>query len=502
MKLNEKKEILKNSGWNIFTAFIQRIGGLIFTILLARFLLPDSFGIYNIVLSIGMILVSFHTGLNDTFLRYLSESLGNKNKRKTQNYFQYISKLKLLLSGIASLVLILLAYPLSFYIFKKETLFLPLIFSSLYIFSFSIEVFFTQFFFATKKVKRAAFKELISQSLKIAFVLIMFLSIASAYYISGVILSTFLASLIVSAGILLYCYKYYSYIFKNKTKIIRDDVKRILNFFGYLAIWYAAFAFFNYIDIFMLGILISDSSFVGYYRSAFILISSISGVFVFANILIPILTQSKKYSLESAFNKAFRYVMIITIPSSFGLAILGRYFIRAIYGYNYLPASQPLYVLSFLMIVNVICNLLLILFSAREKPQLHLPLLAAVIAIGIILNYFLISIFLKISLIAATIGAAIATLISLIIYDIGLYKVAYTKLNVKADFSCVIKPIIASLVMLFSLIVYTTLIKNMTLFTGILGVILGILIYILVMFLIKGISKSDYLLIKSLFARK
>jgi len=501
MELNEKKEILKNSGWNIFTAFIQRLGGLILTILLARFLLPDSFGIYNIAMSIAAIFISFHVGLNDTFLRFLSESLGNKNKRKTQNYFQYISKLKLLLSGIASLVLILLAYPLSFYIFKKETLFLPLIFSSFYIFSFSMEAFFTQLFFATKKVKGAAFKEIISQSLKIAFVFITFLSIASAYHISGVIISTFLASLIVSAGILLYCHEHYSYLFKNKSKIIREDIKRILKFFGYLAIWYAAFAFFSYIDIFMIGILISDSSFVGYYRSAFILVSSIGGVLVFANILIPVLTQSKKYSLESAFNKACRYVMIITIPSAFGLAVLGRYFIRAIYGYNYLPASQPLYVLSFLLIVNVICSLFLVLFSSREKPHLHLPLLAAVIVVGIVSNYFLISLFLKISSIAATIGAAIATLLSMTVYDIGLYKVASTKLNVKADFSCVIKPTIASFVMLFSLIIYIALIKNMTLFTGILGVILGVLIYTFVMFLIKGVDKNDYLLIKSTFKK-
>ena len=44
------EETMKNSFYNMTGTIVSRIGGLILTVILARFLLPELFGIYSLVL--------------------------------------------------------------------------------------------------------------------------------------------------------------------------------------------------------------------------------------------------------------------------------------------------------------------------------------------------------------------------------------------------------------------------------------------------------------------
>ena len=71
-----KKNLLKNASWGFASSLANRAGGLIFTIILARFLLPEKFGIYSIVLSVSMLFFTFaDLGVNSTFVRYISLAL-------------------------------------------------------------------------------------------------------------------------------------------------------------------------------------------------------------------------------------------------------------------------------------------------------------------------------------------------------------------------------------------------------------------------------------------
>ena len=63
----------KNAGWNLATGLVTKIGGLIFTIILARMLMPELFGVYTLVLSITIIALVFtDLGLGNAVTRYLS----------------------------------------------------------------------------------------------------------------------------------------------------------------------------------------------------------------------------------------------------------------------------------------------------------------------------------------------------------------------------------------------------------------------------------------------
>ncbi len=506
--MKEKKQsltsqIIKNSLWKLFSSLITRGGALVFTILLARFLLPENFGTYNLAISIAFIFMAFfHKGFNETFLRYMSEAFGKKNKENIKSFFRYLLKIKFLCSILFSLTLLFLAYPLSYYIFKKPTLFLPLLFSAVYIFVFSFDAFLNSLFFALKKIKYIFIKEIISQTGRIIFALLIFFTISSVYYVSGIIFGLIITSLFVLFFGLYYVHKSIPFLFEKSEKISRKNKKRILKFLKYIIIGAFSFIFFGYIDTIMIGLLIENTSFIGYYRSAFVLVSSLGGLLTFSYVLLPVFVQIKKEKIEKAFNRVFRYSMIIAFPATFGTIVLSKHIIRMIYGYAYLPASIPLYFLSFLITFGVIVDLFLNLFSALEKPKAYFPLLIIIIFFNILLNYLLIITLSKHSLIMGVAGAGIATIISWSIYAIGLGVLSKKVLNVKINLKPLIKPLFSSIIM--ALIIFFTIkyVEDITIIIGLLEIILGILVYIITMLLMGGISKEDILLLEGYLRKK
>src|SRR6056297_2603684 len=70
------KETMKNSGYNLTNKIISKVGGLVLTIILARMLLPELYGLYNLVLSIVLIAGAIiNRGTKNTLVRYVSEQL-------------------------------------------------------------------------------------------------------------------------------------------------------------------------------------------------------------------------------------------------------------------------------------------------------------------------------------------------------------------------------------------------------------------------------------------
>jgi len=495
-------QTIRGSIWNVFSSFIQRGGALIFTLILARVLLPEKFGLYNLVLAIALILMTFsYGGINQTFIRYMAEGIKGRRK-KSKSYFKYILKLKVAVLFIVSTILVLIAYPLSVYVFKKPEIFAPLLFASLYIFVFSLEGLFTSFFFVIRKVKYVGHKEIIYQSSRILLVLALVLFVSPKPSIAQMILVLIIASILA----LLYSYyrihKEAGYLFGKTEKLARGDKSRISKFMIFLTLGSISFIFFGQIDTIMLGVLILDASFIGFYKAAFVLSASIGGLLTFTNVLLPIFIQIKEKNLEQAFNKVLKYSMVLGIPAAFGLAVLGDYLLVLVYGHAYLAATLPLYVLSLLIIFGILVSLFLNLFSIKEKPSEYLPLLITVIIINIILNYVLIKYLSSYSLILGATGAAIATIFSWFLYSLGLYFLVKRKLGIRPDLTLLIKPLFASLIM--AVIVYWLKINliNISIISGSLLILTGAFSYFFIMLLTGGINKEDFVVIRSAMARR
>jgi len=228
---------------------------------------------------------------------------------------------------------------------------------------------------------------------------------------------------------------------------------------------------------------------------------SIASLFNFGIILLPIFTQINKNQLERGVHKTFKYISMLTIPSLVGILIIARYFIYTIYGSEYLPATTPIYILAFVIIIAPFVALYTSLLEAKGKPKILSKFILISLALNILLNYGLIKYFLNFSQEYAIAGAAIATVVSRGFYLVAITKKSKPFIKEKINKSFIIKPLISSVIMALVLLFFISKV-NMNWFFGLLVILIGAVVYFTVLFLIGGIEKEDINLVKQIFSTK
>ena len=486
--------LIKESFFRFFSTIATKSGALIFAILLARFLKPEGFGIYNLAMSIVLTFVILtDVGINSSLLRYFSNALSRDKKDLASAYFKYFLNLKLKLILIVSILLLALSWPLTFFVFKKPDLFLPLIILSFYLIVLSLENFFEYLVYALQKVKYIFAKEFIFQLVKILLAVAVFLILTEKFYVSGIIVSLLLAQLGVILFFLIMLGKNYSFIFKKSESKI--DKKRIWRFMKYLAIGSLSTMFFAYVDVIMLGIFL-PSEYVGYYSASISLFGTFVALMAISNLLVPVFVQLNSIQLRISFNKLFKYLCMFSIPLTFGAIVLGKSLIVLFYGYEYLPASIPFYFLAPVIFSGIIIDILISLFSAKEKPKYFVKMLLVTAFMNILLNYILITSLLKISFEFAIAGAAISTLVTRYFYMVSIGFNAKKVLKIRFRFSYFIKPFFAGAIMFLGILLINHFTGPMNILKGILEIIFGMGIYFLILFLIRGVGKEEFDLVR------
>lgn len=482
--------VLRNSIFNGVTSVLNKIGVAIFTIIIARVLLPESYGIYSLAISISSIFwMLADLGINNALITYVSRSFSEKRPDKAAAYFQHLLKIKIYLAVGIFILISASAYPLAVFAFKKPALFLPLIISGVYTFLMGIDSVYSSLFFSINKVKYLGYREAVYQFLRILFVTILFLIIPAAYYVSGVIAALILSTVSVIFLSLFWLKKFSPGLFRNHN--VKIDKKEILQFIFYLAIANVSAVFLSYVDTLLLGIMIPDASYVGFYRAAFSIVLSICSIFTFSSILLPVFSSMKKQSINYSFNKVLKYTLMFAIPAALGLVALGRYFIRFLYGYEYLQAAIPLYFLSFVIIETSVTSLYYSILASNKKPQLYSKMIIYSTIVNVILNFLFIYYFLKFSPILAVAGAAAATLISRIFYLAGMAYLSKREMGLTVERANVFRPLASGLIMYASLILFTYLVKDINIYWGVFGVLMGASVYFIFLFIFGGIKREE-----------
>jgi len=491
-----RKNIVRNTFYNFLVFIINRIGALVFTIIIARLLQPELFGLYNLALSVMLILLTFaDLGVNAALIRYISSAFGKGNKKKTQAYFAYLLKIKILLVAFFAVLLLILAKPLAINVFHKPELFFPLVISAFYLVLMAFLNFFESLFYALQKIKYLSIKEIILQIFRIALAIIFIGFILDK--VVGTMLGLMIATFIAIIFLLILLKRYYSFLFEKGSEISLKEKRRILRFLGFLTISSIGGVFFVYIDTVMLGIFVQPE-YIGFYRAAFAIVMSVAGLISVTNVLFPIFSQLKGKKLESAFQKSFHFSASLSFPCAFGLILIAKPFINLIYGSNYLSATIPLYILSFLIIESATGGIFTTLFQAREKPQYPTKILLIAAMLNIVLNYAFIVYFIKFGQIYAVLGAAAATLISRYYNFTALAFIARKKLNIKPLTQSILKPLIASIAMLIALVIFQQLTK-LVWPVSMIEILFAAAVYFVILFAIKGIDMNEIkILLKSL----
>jgi O-antigen/teichoic acid export membrane protein len=495
---NLSKIALKNSGYNFISSLITKVGGLIFTIIIARLLLPELFGIYALILSIVAIISTFtNLGIDNTFLRYLSESLGKKEKSKSHTYFKFLLKLKSYLLIIIILVVLFSAKFISYTIYDKPLLFYPLIFSCLFIITESMNNFFGSFFAATKNLKPVPWLAFSNQITRIIFAVLAVILLQDNFKVPGILLAFGLSGFLNILIIIYISYKKNKEVYIGKSSNINK--KQVLNYALSMSIVSISLVVFTSIDTLMLGKFV-DAEYLGYYRAALSLVLTLSALFSVSGVLLPIFTQIHQGRFERGFQKVFRYLMIFAIPATIGIISISNYLIFVIYGNAYLPATFPLYFLALLIIIDPLISFYTILFQSKNKPNILAKGVLISLLLNIILNYILIKYLIDFSQEYVLAGVAIATVISRFLF-LGIISLsAKNKFNLQLKGIGLKSQIFSVMILGIFLFVYNHFV-DINLLWGISEIVLGIIIYFGTLYLIKGLTKEDFNLFKSLIKK-
>lgn len=390
---------LKNGFYQTLTTISSRFGGLILTIILARMLMPELFGLYSLALGTILLFVSLADfGFNQTLVKFISQELGRDNPQKAKSYFNYIFKYKLILLSMVMVASLLLSNFLAVDYYQKP-IFLSLLLGVVYIFSMSLLTFFDSVFNAANDFKVPFYKEFLSQILRIILVPIFVIFSVKLFVSQDAILATIFAALSITYLLtLLFIYfiakKHLRFLSQKTISLNKPEKNNVNKFLLALSVTFLSGLFFGYVDIFILGRLIS-AEFIGYYKAAFNLVGSISGLIAFPAVLLPIFSRLSGKRLENGLNSSKKYILWLSFAFFILCILFSRSIIYYIYGSNYLDSLIFFRILLLLILVLPITSAYENYFFAKKKPMVVTKYLIISTIFMIALSYLSIVYFIK-----------------------------------------------------------------------------------------------------------
>jgi len=417
---------LKNSSYQLLISLFMKIGSLIFTVIMARILLPEKMGLYSLALSTIVFFSAFSDlGIGNALLAYIPYHLSKKEESKAKGYFILLFKWKILVLTLISVLLFVLSKYISNNYYNKPILF-ALFAGSIYLFLSGIVGFYEQAFRALNNFKPALIKEIIFQFLRIFLVPIMTLfllykNLNSQILIFFIFLFLSFCYLIGFIYLLFISKKSSFFSKKNISFLTKEEIKELKNFLSPLILTSLSGVFFGYIDIIMLGHYVT-SEFISYYTSAFSLITSLGVIISFISSgIFPLLSSTSGKKLEDLFKKAIKYSLIIAIFSFIFILIFASPIIKLIYGEEYIQSIPILRYYSIIILIFPLTSLYENFFISQKKTRFFSKVLIVSTIINVILNFLFIKYGVShFGYFEGVLGACFATVISKVVYFISL----------------------------------------------------------------------------------
>lgn len=420
---------VENSMYQIFSNLFGKISSLIFTIILARLLMPELFGLYSLALSTILIFSNFsNLGIGETLIRFVSRELGKKKNNKAFSYVYYFGKIKLILL-FASVFLLLATAKFIAGTYYQKPLFLALIAGALYILFFEIITFLGFILQSSNYFKGLFQKEIIFQISRIILVPLavllalnysfseetilfyVFLSLAISYFLTILFLILFPLKKTFFAK--------KNFANRNHKKLTKKQKKNANKFLLATAVFVLSGVFFSLIDRIILGRFVSGE-FIGYYSAAFSFVSALTSFIGFGAVLFPIFSRMKGGEREIGLQKSARLSFILGLTLFFITILFAPLAVKIAYGADYILSVNVLRFLSFLILILPLVGIYSVYIISLGKPQTVAKLLVFSTLLNIVLNYVFINSLIKYGAIASVYGAALATIISQGIYLGGL----------------------------------------------------------------------------------
>ena len=476
--MSRVKTIFKNMSWLLISQVIASVCGFIWTILMARYLGVNKYGIYGFAVSFtGILSILFDFGIGMHIVRHIATDYDSASK-----YLGNAIPLKSIFSVVGFVVILLILIIMKV---DELTLIVTLLFAIEQIIKKFVELMNATF----QAFEEGKYQGIGNTILNLLLLLFIILSITTDLGLFGISISYILANII--ALIYLY-YVLNKHITKPNYEFDKEFCKRVTLASIPFAATAILYSIYYSIDVVMLTHLVGNYA-TGIYNATYKLISVLT-LFssVYIAVIFPVMSKFFKNDdkmLLISFEKSIKYLMLIIIPIAASTVIYSSDIIYLFYGSKYEAASSVLNILIWtvcLLFISGACNTLL---NASHKEVTVSKIYAVAAIFNIVLNFFMIPYF-------SYNGAAITTVLSdiliVLIQFYVIYKIGHRP-NKKLYLDLV-KIIVGSLILG---IILAFLNLNMWM-----ALIVGIIIYFIILILLKLFDNDDKYIIKEIFGRK
>ena len=377
--MNQIQTIFKNMSWLLISQILASIFAFIWTILLARYLGVNDYGILGFAISITTILgVLDDLGISTHIVRHIATDYESAPK-----YLGNALPLKVIFSTFKIILTIITLVIMG----KNEfTITITLLFTLEMIFKSYIYTL-NGAFQAFEEGKFQGIGNILINTNTLLFILI---SIYTNLGLIGVAFSYILANIIALV------YEYYvlnKYIVKPKYELDLEFCKKITLLSLPFAVTSILYTIYYSIDVVMLSAMVGDYA-TGIYNATYKLISVLTLFYgVYGAVIFPVMSKlykNDKSMLLVSFEKSIKYLMMIIIPLATATVFYSSDIIQLIYGNQYNAAASVLSILIWTVCLLFISGAANTLLNASHKELSVTKIYAAAAVFNIALNFFMI----------------------------------------------------------------------------------------------------------------
>jgi len=462
-----KTPLLKGTFYLGISQVVFILSGYITNFWLARYLGPNNYGIYGVIISfITIIRIVSTSGFTQAISKYCAED-------ETLAYSIKISMLKILIPlGIFIAIFCYLFAPLIAILFKDDKLVTFIRISVPIIPLFTIYSIFIGYFNGLHLFDKQSYLLIIYSLLKLIFIILLSIYFGLYGSITGFIVAI-IGTILVGIS------------FSEKGNYSYFDNLKLIKFAFPIIINSITFSILMNLGLLMIKSILIDDTLTGYYYASLtlslapnLLISGALGA-----ILLPATARLiKEQSLEKTrnlINRWIKFLTIIVLPITFLFSFTSSKLINLFFSEQYTPGSKPLSILIYGMMLLTIFNILANILKGAGKPYIPMIITTVSLILNFLLNLYLIPHY---QLIGAAISISIVGLLAVVLISLLIYKEFGRLISIKSFLIIILASLITSVPLIFiALPKYLLPIEYM----------ISILIYFLILYVLKEITKKD-----------
>ncbi len=462
------QQVVRGGFLIFFERFVIKTLYFIRTVILARFLFPDDFGLFGMaVLAMNVTEVFFQHGFASALLQ---------KKENAKQYLDTAWTVTLVRNVFLASLLFFVGAPLAGQFFQNDSV---VIFAQALAIVFVISGLENLGVILLQKEMRFNRKMIYDLSgvlTEVVTVIIAAFFLRSPWALVIAMIANRSAYAIVS---------YFIYPYRPRFRFDWEKAKELFRFGKWIGISGIVLFLVSQGDYLVVGKLLNASS-LGFYQLAFALgtLPAVELARSLGNILFPLYAkiQNDRQLLNTSFIKVSRLVFALIIPASFGLAVLAKEAVGFIYGERWLPMVPVLYVILALALLKALDFMISPLFMGIGKPKVTTIVLAVQ---SVIMFSLIISLTQKYGMVG-TAGAVLAS--SFVAEFILLLKLRKEiDLKFRALIKIVALPFLGSLAMAAALHFSKRVVFPATLPIFVAYIAVGVIIYFAALFLLDQI---------------